>query len=39
MIFKDIDISIANDEVKESMQNYLKFNLQSLFQELNVNVK
>ncbi|ESA51189.1 hypothetical protein HMPREF1236_0294 [Streptococcus pyogenes GA40056] len=36
---KEMDIFIARYVVKESMENYLTLDLQSLFQELNVNVK
>ncbi|EGS30243.1 conserved domain protein [Peptoniphilus sp. oral taxon 375 str. F0436] len=34
-----MDISIARYAVKELMENYLTLDLQSLFLELNVNVK
>lgn len=39
MILKGMDIFIVRNVVKESMENYLTLDLQSLFQELNVNVK
>ena len=39
MILKEMDIFIVRYVIKESMENYLTLALQSLFPELNVNVK